>query len=85
MITSDLQGLPITQSLSENVDMRTLHEVYLWPFVEAVNAGIPLLSLHSILATTIYFLQSIPAVIDVCRCRCSDVFIQSRTQICHSC
>lgn len=31
---------PISQSLSSNVDDRTLHEIYLWPFADAVNEGV---------------------------------------------
>ncbi|KAL7270703.1 hypothetical protein RUND412_006580 [Rhizina undulata] len=30
----------ITQSLSNNVDDRTMHELYLWPFADAVRAGV---------------------------------------------
>lgn len=30
----------ITESLSSNVDDRTLHELYLWPFADAVRAGV---------------------------------------------
>ena len=29
----------VTQSLSSNVDDTTLHELYLWPFADAVRAG----------------------------------------------
>lgn len=31
-------GLP--NALSANIDDRTLHEVYLWPFAESVRAGV---------------------------------------------
>jgi len=29
----------ITEALSSNIDDRTLHELYLWPFADAVKAG----------------------------------------------
>ena len=32
-------GYNITESLSENPDDKTLHEVYMWPFADAVRAG----------------------------------------------
>ncbi|KAK7521118.1 beta-glucosidase [Phyllosticta citriasiana] len=32
-------GFNITDSLSSNVDDKTLHELYLWPFADAVRAG----------------------------------------------
>ncbi|KAI4143373.1 MAG: hypothetical protein LQ340_007029, partial [Diploschistes diacapsis] len=31
---------PISRALSANIDDRTLHELYLWPFAEAVRAGV---------------------------------------------
>ncbi|KAI2615523.1 glycoside hydrolase family 3 protein [Hypoxylon sp. NC1633] len=34
------RGYNITEALSSNVDDRTLHELYLWPFVDAVRAGV---------------------------------------------
>lgn len=34
----DEWGLP--NALSANVDDRTLHELYLWPFAESVRAGV---------------------------------------------
>jgi beta-glucosidase len=33
-------GYNITETLSENVDDKTLHELYLWPFADAVRAGV---------------------------------------------
>ncbi|KAL2848609.1 glycosyl hydrolase family 3 N terminal domain-containing protein [Aspergillus pseudodeflectus] len=33
-------GYNITDTLSENVDDKTLHELYLWPFADAVRAGV---------------------------------------------
>ncbi|PTU20491.1 hypothetical protein P175DRAFT_0501106 [Aspergillus ochraceoroseus IBT 24754] len=33
-------GYDITDSLSANVDDKTLHELYLWPFADAVRAGV---------------------------------------------
>ncbi|KAL4735854.1 putative beta-glucosidase A [Aspergillus similis] len=33
-------GYNITEPLSENVDDKTLHELYLWPFADAVRAGV---------------------------------------------
>jgi len=32
-------GYNITESISENVDDKTMHEIYLWPFADAVRAG----------------------------------------------
>jgi beta-glucosidase len=32
-------GYNITQSLSSNIDDKTMHELYLWPFADAVKAG----------------------------------------------
>ncbi|KAF2665030.1 hypothetical protein BT63DRAFT_434521 [Microthyrium microscopicum] len=32
-------GFNITESLSSNIDDKTLHELYLWPFADAVRAG----------------------------------------------
>jgi beta-glucosidase len=29
----------VTQGYSSNIDDRTLHELYLWPFAESVRAG----------------------------------------------
>ncbi|KAJ3469417.1 hypothetical protein MRS44_003482 [Fusarium solani] len=34
------RGYNITESLSSNVDDKTLHELYLWPFADAVKAGV---------------------------------------------
>ncbi|KAF3214672.1 hypothetical protein TWF191_009664 [Orbilia oligospora] len=35
------QGWPnVTEALSSNIGDRTLHELYLWPFAEAVHAGV---------------------------------------------
>ena len=31
---------PLSRALSANIDDRTLHELYLWPFAEAVRAGV---------------------------------------------
>ncbi|RYO87722.1 hypothetical protein DL766_005008 [Monosporascus sp. MC13-8B] len=33
-------GYNITETLSSNVDDKTMHELYLWPFVDAVRAGV---------------------------------------------
>lgn len=33
-------GYNITATLSSNIDDKTMHEVYLWPFVDAVRAGV---------------------------------------------
>lgn len=33
-------GFNITESMSSNVDDKTLHELYLWPFADAVRAGV---------------------------------------------
>ena len=35
-----LQGFNITASLSSNIDDATMHELYLWPFADAVRAGV---------------------------------------------
>jgi beta-glucosidase len=32
-------GFNITESLSSNIDDVTLHELYLWPFADAIRAG----------------------------------------------
>ena len=32
-------GYNITATLSSNIDDKTMHEVYLWPFADAVRAG----------------------------------------------
>ncbi|KAF9886936.1 hypothetical protein FE257_010677 [Aspergillus nanangensis] len=34
------EGLNISDSLSSNVDDKTMHELYLWPFADAVRAGV---------------------------------------------
>ncbi|KAI0194502.1 glycoside hydrolase family 3 protein [Xylaria flabelliformis] len=34
------RGYNISETLSSNVDDKTLHELYLWPFVDAVRAGV---------------------------------------------
>lgn len=44
-------GYNITETLSSNIDDKTMHELYLWPFADAVKAGTasivpPHLSLH---------------------------------------
>lgn len=31
---------PVTKGYSSNIDDRTLHELYLWPFAEGVRAGV---------------------------------------------
>lgn len=31
---------PISQSLSSNIDDRTMHEIYMWPFADVVNEGV---------------------------------------------
>nr|6SZ6_A Chain A, Beta-glucosidase [Thermochaetoides thermophila] len=33
-------GFDIDESLSSNIDDRTMHELYLWPFADAVRAGV---------------------------------------------
>jgi beta-glucosidase len=33
-------GYNITQSVSSNIDDKTMHELYLWPFVDSVRAGV---------------------------------------------
>ncbi|KAJ5774391.1 hypothetical protein N7457_009287 [Penicillium paradoxum] len=33
-------GYNITQSSSSNIDDKTLHELYLWPFVDSIRAGV---------------------------------------------
>ncbi|KAI9804862.1 MAG: hypothetical protein M1825_001231 [Sarcosagium campestre] len=33
-------GVPVKESLSSNIDDRTMHELYLWPFADAVRAGV---------------------------------------------
>ncbi|TQB74553.1 hypothetical protein MPDQ_004659 [Monascus purpureus] len=33
-------GYNITESVSSNIDDKTLHELYLWPFADAVRAGV---------------------------------------------
>lgn len=32
-------GFDIAEALSSNVDDKTMHELYLWPFADAVKAG----------------------------------------------
>jgi beta-glucosidase-like glycosyl hydrolase len=34
------RGYNITETLSSNVDDKTMHELYLWPFADAVRAGV---------------------------------------------
>ncbi|PHH89585.1 hypothetical protein CDD83_5721 [Cordyceps sp. RAO-2017] len=34
------QGFDISESLSSNIDDKTMHELYAWPFVDAVMAGV---------------------------------------------
>lgn len=34
------RGLPISQAISSNLDDRTLHEIYAWPFADMVHAGV---------------------------------------------
>lgn len=34
------RGYNISETLSSNVDDKTMHELYLWPFVDAVRAGV---------------------------------------------
>jgi beta-glucosidase len=33
-------GFNITESVSSNIDDVTMHETYLWPFADAVRAGV---------------------------------------------
>ena len=33
------RGYNITEALSSNLDDKTMHELYLWPFADAVRAG----------------------------------------------
>ena len=37
---SSRMASPLSRALSANIDDRTLHELYLWPFAEAVRAGV---------------------------------------------
>lgn len=37
---AEVNGFDIAESLSSNVDDRTMHELYLWPFANAVKAGV---------------------------------------------
>ncbi|TLD25476.1 hypothetical protein PspLS_05564 [Pyricularia sp. CBS 133598] len=34
------RGVNISESLSSNIDDKTMHELYLWPFADAVRAGV---------------------------------------------
>lgn len=43
--TTDDDGNTI-ESVSSNIDDRTLHELYLWPFQQAVKAGVASVRLH---------------------------------------
>ena len=36
----DTPGYPNLPAITSNVDDRTMHEIYLWPFAEAVRAGV---------------------------------------------
>jgi len=36
----DTPGFPNVPAISSNLDDRTMHEIYLWPFAEAVRAGV---------------------------------------------
>jgi beta-glucosidase len=36
----DVSGYPLLPAMSSNLDDRTMHEIYLWPFAEAVRAGV---------------------------------------------
>ena len=33
-------GYNISETLSSNIDDKTMHEMYLWPFVDAIRAGV---------------------------------------------
>ncbi|CAG8925981.1 unnamed protein product [Penicillium salamii] len=33
-------GYNVTQSVSSNIDDKTMHELYMWPFVDAIRAGV---------------------------------------------
>lgn len=33
-------GYNITESLSSNIDDKTMHELYMWPFADAIRAGV---------------------------------------------
>jgi beta-glucosidase len=33
-------GYNISEAISSNIDDRTMHELYLWPFAESVRAGV---------------------------------------------
>lgn len=35
-----LYGSNIAESYSSNIDDKTMHELYLWPFADAVRAGV---------------------------------------------
>lgn len=37
---AQMYGYNITQSISSNIDDKTMHELYLWPFVDSVRAGV---------------------------------------------
>ncbi|ORY68377.1 glycoside hydrolase family 3 protein [Pseudomassariella vexata] len=37
---SQPRGYNITESMSSNIDDKTMHELYLWPFADAVRAGV---------------------------------------------
>lgn len=36
---TDSAGGPLVEAVSANIDDRTMHELYLWPFANAVKAG----------------------------------------------
>jgi beta-glucosidase len=37
---AETYGFNITQAISSNIDDRTMHELYLWPFADAVRANV---------------------------------------------
>lgn len=34
------RGYNISETISSNIDDKTMHELYLWPFADAVRAGV---------------------------------------------
>ena len=45
-------GYNITEALSSNIDDKTIHELYLWPFADAIRAGTGSSMYSSIYAAT---------------------------------
>lgn len=40
VVEPDHNGQPFTQAISSNIDDRTLHEIYTWPFADMIHAGV---------------------------------------------